>query len=45
MLAKGFELELIALVGGEGDYVFGGLGEFEVDPLCEIHEVFLVLVG
>jgi hypothetical protein len=45
VLAEGFQFELVAFAGGEGDDVFGGLGEFEVHPLCEIHEVLLVLVG
>ena len=45
MLAEGLQFELVHFAGGEGDYVFGGLGELEVDSLCEIHEVLLVLVS
>ena len=45
LFAEGFELELVHLASGERYYVFGGLGELEVDSLCEIHEVLLVLVG
>lgn len=45
MLAEGFEFEFVYFASGEGYYVFSRLGKFEVDSLCEVHEIFLVLVG
>lgn len=45
MFAEGFEFELVHFSSGEGYYVFGGLGQFEIHSLCEIHEILLVLVS